>query len=115
MQAKRLLSCGFAFLFIFALAGVSSAADVSDARGTWVRIERPADGAWAAIGDTVIVAVHTVSSATALTVTIKAPDGDDDGEAADDVLADGATALSLSNSALDHPGRRPCRRQYRRT
>ncbi len=100
MQAKRLLSCGFAFLFIFALAGVSSAADVSDARGTWVRIERPADGAWSAIGDTVVVAVHTVSSATALTVTIKAPDGDDDGEAADDVLADGATALSLSNTAL---------------
>ncbi len=97
MHVKKLLGCGFAFLFVLAFAGVASAQpDVSDARGTWVRIEQPADGEYAAIGDTVIVAVYTVSAATGITVTVKAPDGDDEGEAPDDV----AGGLSLNNTNL---------------
>ncbi len=83
MQAKRLLCCGFAFLFVLAFAGVASALDVSDAQGTWVRIKSPANGAWVAIGDSIVVEVSTVSAATGITVSIVQPDGDDEGTAPD--------------------------------
>ena len=99
MQAKRLLSCGFAFLLVLAFAGVSSALDVADVRGTWVRIEKPADGAYAAIGDTVIVAVYTVSQATGITVQIVKPDGDDE-NTAPDMVAGPAHVIDISGGTL---------------
>ena len=71
MQAKKLLSCGFAFLLVLAFAGVSSALDVSKDPGTWVRIEKPGDDAYAAMGDTVIVVVRTVSTATWVGIQVK--------------------------------------------
>ncbi len=80
MQAKKLLSCGFAFLLVLAFAGVSSALDVSSTRGTWVEIEHPADGQYVGIGDSVIVKVSTVSAATALTVQIMRPGTDADAD-----------------------------------
>ena len=80
MQAKKLLSCGFAFLFVLAFAGVSLAQqNVPQSAGTWVEIEYPEEGKFAAIGDTVVVVVRTVSEATGLTVQIKAP-SDEEGE-----------------------------------
>ena len=99
MQAKKLLSCGFAFLLVLAFAGVSSALEVSKVRGTWVRIEKPAAGAYAAIGDTLIVAVHTVSAAelSSVAVQIVRKDGSDDGTDPDDVTGGNHT---LTNSAL---------------
>jgi hypothetical protein len=104
MQAKRLLSCGFAFLFVLAFAGVASALDVSDTRGTWVRIEQPADGAYAAIGDTVIVAVHTVSGATAVTVSVVAPDDTNEPADADsnpDVVGGGSPVYQGTVTGID--------------
>ncbi|MDE2999117.1 MAG: cohesin domain-containing protein [Gemmatimonadota bacterium] len=100
MQAKRLLCCGFAFLMVLAFAGGASALDVSDAQGTWVRIESPANGAWAAIGDTVVVEVSTVSAATEIAVAVVAPDGDDD-DTAPDALP--GTAFTASNTELTVP------------
>ncbi|MCY3765231.1 MAG: T9SS type A sorting domain-containing protein [Gemmatimonadetes bacterium] len=92
MQAKKLLSCGFAFLLVLAFSGVSSALDVSDVRGTWIRIEKTIakgkfgavkSGDWFAIGDTLVVAVHTVTNATGISVQLVEPDGDDADEAHD--------------------------------
>ena len=100
MQAKKLLSCGFAFLLVLAFAGVSSALDVSDVRGTWVRIEKPADGAYAAIGDTVIVAVHTVSKATGIAVQLVEPDGEVDTDTAPDAVPGSGHLISISGGDL---------------
>ena len=100
MQAKKVLSCGFAFLLVLAFAGVSSALDVADVRGTWVRIEKPADDAYAAIGDTVIVAVHTVSKATGIAVQLVEPDGEVDEDTAPDPVVGEGYNIDISGNDL---------------
>lgn len=101
MQAKRLLSCGFAFLMVLAFAGGASALDVSEAQGTWVRIKSPDDGAWVAIGDSIVVEVSTVSAATGITVSIVQPDGDDEGTVPDPFTAGVPTLAQLDISGTD--------------
>ena len=90
MQAKRLLSCGFAFLLVLAFAGVSWAqVAVSDPQGMWIR----GVGAvgYARIGQTVKINGNTLRSLAAgdvISLQITQPDGDDDGTAPDLVEGD---------------------------
>ena len=81
MQAKKLLSCGFAFLLVLTFVGVSSALDVSEVRGMWVRLDK--DVGYAKIGETVIVFGNTARALDVgdeISVQIMEPDDDPDTE-----------------------------------
>ena len=53
MQLKTVSSIGLAFLLVVGVVGVASAQEVADTRGIFIRVDEPAAGKWAAIGDTI--------------------------------------------------------------
>ena len=57
MLLRRLSGPGLAFLLVAGMLGVARAQNVADPHGILIRVDAPADGAWAGIGDTIRIRV----------------------------------------------------------
>ena len=57
MRLRRFSGPGLAFLLAVGNAGVAGAEDVADPQGIMIRVDRPAAGAWAGIGDSIAIRI----------------------------------------------------------
>ena len=57
MQFRRFSGAGLAFLLAAGIAGGLRAQEVAEPQGIMIRVDRPADGAWAGIGDSIGIRV----------------------------------------------------------
>ena len=57
MQFRRFSGTGLAFLLAAGIAGGLRAQEVAEPQGIMIRVDRPADGAWAGIGDSIGIRV----------------------------------------------------------
>ena len=57
MQLKTVSSIGLAFLLVVGMVGVASAQEVAATQGIFIRVDKPAAGGWAKIGENVEIRI----------------------------------------------------------